>query len=203
MFSAIGTARLHIQGGRPLSADHLIDKFARELIKNGRHGRMRSEHATLPDGFNIRLGRGSQVAVPHSLFQQGERQKSRVTFVQMVILDTGVTQARQHFDAAHPHGGFLTKAVGLIAAVQIIGERTICGIVFRQIGVEQINRYGLGNACKCIARPGSGRDVSPTPETPGRPAARAFLPASTRTVLPADSLARRGAAGSSLSGRPA
>jgi len=46
------------------------------------------------------------------------------------------------------------KPVGGIAAVQVVGERAVGGVIFRKIGVEQIDRHGrAGNA---------GQRVSPS-----------------------------------------
>ena len=44
-------------------------------------------------------------------------------------------------DAAEAEDRLLPQAVALVAAVELAGERAVLGVVFRQVGVEQVDRH--------------------------------------------------------------
>ena len=68
--------------------------------------------------------------------QQGQGEEGRVAFVHVIAHELEA-QGLEHGDAPHAQHHLLLDPVGLVAAVQIVGDVAVARVVHRQVGVQQ------------------------------------------------------------------
>ncbi len=68
--------------------------------------------------------------------QELKGEQRRVAFVH-VVLANFKPQCPEHAHPAHAEHHFLLEPVGLVAAVQVVGQGLVVGVIFWQTGVKQ------------------------------------------------------------------
>ena len=99
------------------------------------NGGMGGEHRSRPGRLN-RFIKG-QVAILNKLTDAFQAEEPGVSFVGVEDL-CGYADRSQRLDAAHAEHDFLAHPVFLSAAVETIGDSAAVGIVFLNVGVQQV-----------------------------------------------------------------
>ena len=126
----------HGQGGA-VAVQRVIHHGRRESVVPSLHRRVRGE-----DAMRLRLGQrvGIFPAARHFLAHQFQREKRRVALVHVKHRGLDAERAQQPH-AADAQQNFLHDARRAVAAIDPRGEIAEMLVVFRQIGVEQIDRH--------------------------------------------------------------
>ncbi len=124
----------------------------------GRDGRVRGEHAATPHRFEV--GRCGAIEAPGTrrLFEQGQGEQSRVPLVHVIGVDLVEAERPQRRDSANAEQHFLGQAVTFVAAVELSCEGSVAGVVFRQVGVQQIYGHGVAADTADGVAPGPQRN---------------------------------------------
>ena len=104
----------------------------------GLNWRVRCEHAHRTDISDI-VGRfvGREVSGSNSkAVQQIERQKRRVALVQVISVNLE-SERPQNSDAADAEDDFLFEPVGVVAAIQVMGEGAVFFGILIEVRVEE------------------------------------------------------------------
>lgn len=136
-------------------AEYLIDQCQRKVIMSRSHRCVRCENAFLPDSLNVLTIGRPPAATSGLLVKQFQREQTRMAFVHVVALDLLVSQGTQYAYPANAEDDFLIQPIVLIAAVEIMGQRSIPLEVCWQItGRENIPAPRIPRTC-AVVLPGS------------------------------------------------
>ncbi len=112
---------------------------------------MRRKYTKSANCFNILLGRLGERPAVELPFQQGQRQQCSVPLVHVVHI-------RRNFERLHdPCAGntknrFLSQAVVVVAAIQMVGQSAIARIILRHIRIKEVDRhYVTAHAFEVVA----------------------------------------------------
>ncbi len=115
---------------------------------------MGGEDALAADGFDVGLGGVAQWRAVHARFEQPEGEQRGVALIHVVDLGLaaeGVEQRRCRRD----EDGLLAKAVVGVAAVEMVGEVAVPGIVAVDVGVEQKDGDDVAGDAGDVKAPGA------------------------------------------------
>ncbi len=105
------------------------------------------------------LGGALQRRAAEPLLQQADAEQRGVALVHVV--DLGLHAERlQHGDAAEAEHGLLTEAVVGVAAVEVVGEMAVVGVVAFDVGVEQEDGDDVALDADHIEAPGADGDLA-------------------------------------------
>src|SRR3546814_15907770 len=117
---------------------------------------MGREDAHVPHPADIQAVLADRQLVAAETAEQVERQQRGMPLVHVKGIDLEAEGAEQP-DAADAEHDFLLQPIGKIAAVEMVGDAPVVGMVFRQVGVEQNDRHrseerGVGKECVSTCR---------------------------------------------------
>ena len=93
------------------------------------------------------------------LFEQADGQERGVALVHVV--DLGFTaEGVEQSDAAEAEDGLLTEAVVGVAAVEMVGEAAVPGVVAFDVGVEQEDGDDVAGDADDVEAPGADEDLA-------------------------------------------
>ena len=123
------------------ATENAIHKLQGKLVLTRRHGRMGGKDALLSHCLYVGLDDGFPAILLSLLIQQLDRQETGVPFVHMKPPDLVVAQGAEHLHPADTENHFLAKPVVLIAPVKIVGQSSVPFGIFRQVGIQKIDRH--------------------------------------------------------------
>jgi len=129
--------QLHRAGVQQITVD-TPHQFVVEFVVACFHRRMGGEGAQLPHTRQVvgALAGPQAFAGIGKALQQGQGEEGRVTLVHVIAHELEA-QGLQHGDTPHAQHHLLLHPVGLIAAVQVMGDVAVARVVHRQVGVQQ------------------------------------------------------------------
>ncbi len=148
-----------VNGGGAVVAKHLIHVVETELVVACRNGRVRSEDALLAYGLDVGLSGLAQGFARELFFEQRDGEQRRVALVHMVDVELAAERVQQG-DAAESEHGLLTEAVVGVAAVEVIGEVAVPGVVALNIGVEQEDGDDVAGDADDVEAPGADQQLA-------------------------------------------
>jgi 5,10-methylene-tetrahydrofolate dehydrogenase/methenyl tetrahydrofolate cyclohydrolase len=130
---------------------HLVDT---ELVVTGGDRSVSGEDALLADEIDVGFGRVLERFAGQVVFEQTDSEEGSVALVHVV--DLGLTgESVKEGDAAEAEDGLLTEAVVGVAAVEVVGEAAIPGIVSFDVGIEQKDGDDVAGDAENIEAPGA------------------------------------------------
>ncbi len=125
-----------VDGGAAVVAEDLVHLVDAELIVAGGDGGVSGEDALLANGFDVGFGCVLERSAVELIFEETDREEGSVALVH--VIDLGFTaKGVEKSDAAESEDGLLTEAVVGVAAVEVVGEAAVPGIVAFDVGIEQ------------------------------------------------------------------
>src|SRR5579884_756676 len=124
----------------------------REAVVSCRHGGVRGEDAFLADGGHIVFTRRVQRSAAKLVLHQGNGQQRRVALIHVV---NGCTKSKrmEQPHAANAEKGLLAKAVVAIAAVKMVCEGAVAGIILLEVRIQKIDRDDVPGDALYIVTP--------------------------------------------------
>ena len=123
------------------ATENTVHKIQGKLILTRRHRRVGCKDAFFSHCLYVGEDNGLPAMLLSFLIQQLDRKQTGVPFVHMESLDLVVAQGAEHLHPADTQNHFLAKPVALIAAVKIVGQSSVRFGIFRQVGIQKINRH--------------------------------------------------------------
>jgi hypothetical protein len=140
------------------ATENTIHKIQGKLILTRRHRRVACKDAFFSHCLYVGEDNGLPATVLSLLIQQLDRKQTGVPFVHMEPPDLVVAQGAEHLHPADTKNHFLAKPVVLIAAVKIVGQGSVRFGIFRQVGIQEINRHVKLTRTLNFVSPGSKLD---------------------------------------------
>src|SRR6266567_967174 len=154
---AFRAAPRDFENPHPLGSQDLLHQRSRELVVARWYRRVRCENALRANRFEILFGRRAELGLPKPLLQKTQGKQGGMPFIHVIAGEVCVTQFAKDSHSADAEQGFLAQPVMSIIAVEMVGESSIPGRVFRQVRVEQIDRN--------LVPENSANRIFPRPET--------------------------------------
>ena len=131
---AVVQAAEALDGVAALVAEDGVHLVEAELVVPGGHRRVGGEDASLAIAVDIFLGGSAQGRAGEALLQQADAEQRGVALVHVV--DLGLDAERlQQGDAAEAEHGLLAEPVVGVAAVEVVGQPAVLGVVAFEVGV--------------------------------------------------------------------
>ncbi len=147
--------------GVAVIGDQRGDQAQRELVVPGRHRGVRREYAQRAHRLG-QLGRDAGQAAPaHLLVAQLDDQQRGMALVHVEAPQRVVAERTQHAHAGDAQHDLLAQAVGLVAAVEVVGDATVLVGVARHVGVEQQHRHHMAADADDLVPPGAHDHLAP------------------------------------------
>ena len=151
-----------LDGGGTLMAQHLVHLVEAELVVACRDGGVGCEDALLFHGLKVGLGGsgdGLSIEVAEPIFEEADRQEGGVALVHVVHLGTAAEDV-QHVDSAKTKNGLLTEAVETVAAIEMVGEAAVPGVIAFDVGVEEKDGDDVARDADDVEAPGADGDAA-------------------------------------------
>ena len=143
-----------VDGGGAVVAKDLVHLVDAELIVTGGDGRVGGEDALLADEVDVGFGRVAQRFAGEVIFKQADGEKGGVALVH--VIDLGLTgEGVEQGDSAEAEDGLLTEAIVGVAAVEVVGEVAVPGVVAFDVGVEQEDGDDVAGDADDVEAPGA------------------------------------------------
>jgi hypothetical protein len=120
---------------------------------------VRGEDALLADGVDVGFGCVFERSAGETVFEEREGKESSVALVHVIddrLAGEGVKQG----DAAEAEDRLLTEAVVGVAAIEVVGEAAIPGVVAFDIGVKQEDGDDMSSNADDVEAPGTDEDLT-------------------------------------------
>ena len=154
----VKTAEL-LDGSAAVVAENLVHLVDAELVVAGGDGSVSGEDALLTDGFDIGFGSVFEGNAGEVIFEKADGQQGRVALIH--VIDLGSTGKRfEKSYAAEAEHGLLTEAVVGVAAVEVIGEATVPGVIAFDDGVEEEDGDDVAGDTYDVEAPGANEDLT-------------------------------------------
>ncbi len=148
-----------VDGGGAVVAEDLIHLVDAELVVASWDGGVGGEDALLTNEIDVGFGRVPERLAGEMVFEEAEGEEGGVALVHMVDLrltGEGVEQG----DTAEAKDGLLTEAVVGVAAVEVVGETAVPGVVAFDVGVEQEDGDDVAGNPDDIEAPSADKDLT-------------------------------------------
>ena len=148
-----------VDGGGAVVAEDLVHLVDAELVVAGGDWGVSGEDALLTDGLDVGFGRVLEGFAGEVIFEQADGEEGGVALVH--VIDLGFTgECVEQCDAAEAEDGLLTEAVVGVAAVEVVGEAAVPGIVAFDVGVEQEDGDDVASDADDVEPPGADEDLA-------------------------------------------
>ena len=156
---AVVEAAEALDGGGAIVAEDLVHLVEAELVVAGGNRGVGGEDALLADGFDVGFGGVLERLAGEVVFEQADGEEGGVALVHVV--DLGFTaEGVEQSDAAEAEDGLLTEAVVGVAAVEVVGEAAVPGVVAFDVGVEQEDGDDVAGDADDVEAPGADEDLA-------------------------------------------
>ena len=116
-------------------------------------GGMGGEDAFAADGFDVLMVERVPARRERLLVEQLHGEQAGVAFVHVEAREFMVAEFAQHPHAADAHHDFLAKPIPLIPAIKMVGDPAVPLRVFREVGIEQIDRHAAAFNARDVVLP--------------------------------------------------
>jgi hypothetical protein len=162
-------------GGSALGSEDLVHLIETELVVPGGDRSMGGEDASLSHVCAIGVGGLAERAVAESLFKKADGKQRGVAFVHVIDLGLGAEGLKES-DTAEAENGLLTETIEGVAAVEVIGELAVPGVVAFDVAIEEEDGDDMAGSSDYVIAPGlkvklAALDI----ERKGRPCWRKFI----------------------------
>ncbi len=148
-----------LDAGGALVAKDGVHLVGAELVMPGRHGRVGGEDAGLANGLSVRLCGVAKGRTAQARLEQADGQQRGVALVHVADLRLNA-QGMQHMNAAEAKDGLLAEPVVGVAAVEVVGQGAVVGVVALDVRVQQEDRDDVAGTADDIKPPGANGDLT-------------------------------------------
>src|SRR5580765_4885329 len=126
----------------------------------GRHRSMGGEDASLPDGGEVGDRNMRPLRLASFFPQQLQREQAGMSLVHVEAIDALEAECTQHAHSADAQHYLLTQAVAGVATVKHRRQLPVPVAIFREIGIEKINRDEIAADPLYLVLPAAQRKLS-------------------------------------------
>ncbi len=144
-------------GGRAVGAEDLAHLVEAELVVAGRDGCVSGEDALLLDGVGVGVRSGAERRRSDAGFEQANGEERGVALVHVTNLRLHA-EGVQEVNAAEAENGLLAETVVSVAAVKVVGEAAVPGVVAVDVGVEEEDGDDVAGVADDVETPGAEGD---------------------------------------------
>ena len=148
-----------LDAGGTLVAEDGVHLIHAELVMARGYRGVRREDAGLSNGLRIRLRCVAKGSTVQPGLEQADGQQGGVALVH--VADLRLTAKRvQQMNATKTEDGLLAEPVVRVAAVEVVGESAIVGVVALDVGVQQEDGDDMAGTADDIKSPGANGDFA-------------------------------------------